>query len=167
MSKLVQVATATASASGQLTLTGINTDDAYLLTLMNIVPATANADVYLRVTESGTASSDSDYDQAYKVLRADTTFQNETRENYDHWLLSGSMQTDTGKSRNGFVYIYNAQSTSDYTYITCHDIYFHTTILGDVLGGVYTQTTAVDGVEVKFDTGNIASGTATLYRVTS
>ena len=167
MSKLVQVATATASASGQLTLTGINTDDAYLLTLMNIVPATANADVYLRVTESGTASSDSDYDQAYKVLRADTTFQNETRENYDHWLLSGSMQTDTGKSCNGFVYIYNAQSTSDYTYITCHDIYFHTTILGDVLGGVYTQTTAVDGVEVKFDTGNIASGTATLYRVTS
>ena len=167
MDKLVQVATSTASSSGQLTLTGINTSDAYLLTLMNIVPATANADVYLRVTEGGTASSDSDYDQAYKVLRADTTFQNENNENQDHWLISGSLQTDAGKSCNGYVYIYNAQSTSDYTYITCHDMFFHTTILGNVLGGAYTQTTAVDGVEVKFDTGNIASGTATLYRVTS
>ena len=167
MGKLVQVATATASASANLTLTGINTSDAYLLTLMNIVPATANADVYLRVTESGTASSDSDYDEAYKVLRADTTFQNENAENNDHWQLSGSLQTDTGKSCNAYVYIYNAQSTSDYTYITGHSIYFHTTILGEVIGGVYTQTTAVDGIQVFFDTGNIASGTATLYRVTS
>ena len=167
MDKLVQVATATASASANLTLTGINTSDAYLLTLMNIVPATANADVYLRVTESGSASSDSDYDEGYKVLRADTTFQNENAENNDHWQLSGSLQTDTGKSCNGFVYIYNAQSTSDYTYITCHDVFFHTTILGEVFGGAYTQTTAVDGIQVVFDTGNIASGTATLYRVTS
>jgi hypothetical protein len=60
MGKLVQVATGTASASANLTLTGIDTDDVYLLTLMNIVPATANADVYLRVTESGSVSSDSD-----------------------------------------------------------------------------------------------------------
>ena len=165
MGKLVQVATATASASANLTLTGINTSDAYLLTLMNIVPATANADVYLRVTESGTASSDSDYDQGYKVLRADTTFQNEGSENNDHWLLSGSMQTDTGKSCNAYVYIYNANNSSQYTSITCHSIYFHTTILGEVVGGFYTQTTAVDGIQVLFDTGNIASGTATLYKV--
>ena len=167
MGKLVQVATGTASASANLTLTGIDTDDVYLLTLMNIVPATANADVYLRVTESGSASSDSDYDEGYKVLRADTTFQNEGSENNDHWLLSGSMQTDTGKSCNAYVYIYNANDSSEYTYISAHSIYFHTTILGNVFGGLYTQTTAVDGIQVVFDTGNIASGTATLYRVTS
>jgi hypothetical protein len=167
MGKLVQVATGTASASANLTLTGIDTDDVYLLTLMNIVPATANADVYLRVTESGSASSDSDYDQAYKVLRADTTFQNEGAQNNDHWQISGSLQTDTGKSCNGYIYIYNANNSSEYTFISAHSIFFHTTILGEVQSGAYTQTTAVDGIQVVFDTGNIASGTATLYRVTS
>ena len=166
MSKLVQVATGTASASANLTLTGIDTDDVYLLTLMNIVPATANADVYLRVTEGGTASSDSDYDEAYTTLRADTTFNNTLAQNKDHWLLSGSLQTDTGKSCNAYVYIYNANNSSEYTFITAQSVFFHTTILGNVQGCVYTQTTAVDGIQVLFDTGNIASGTATLYRVT-
>ena len=34
----------------------------------NVSPATVNADVVLRVEESGTASTDSDYDIAYKLL---------------------------------------------------------------------------------------------------
>jgi hypothetical protein len=37
------------------------------------------------------------------------------------------------------------------------------TFLGTQGGGVYTQTTTVDGVSISFDTGNIDAGTFTLY----
>ena len=157
------------SAVASVILTGIDsTYDVYLLTLVNVSPDTANADVYLRVTESGTASPDSDYDFASKQLRADTTFSNIGLTNQAQWGISGSLENDAGQAFNGHCYIFNAYNSSEYTSITTENVYLAEdgTMLGNQGGGVYTQTTTVDGVSIQIlesGSGNIDSGTFTLY----
>ena len=107
------------SAVASVPLTGIDsTYDVYLLVMNNVSPATLNADVYLRVTESGTASSDSDYDLAYKLLRTDTTFTNIALTNQAQWGLSGSLENEAGKTFNGHCYIFNANNSSEYTFVS-------------------------------------------------
>ena len=51
-------------AVSSVKLTGIDTDNVYKLVMTNITPSTINADVILRLTEGGTASADSDYDES-------------------------------------------------------------------------------------------------------
>lgn len=165
---LLQIATNTvSSAVPSVLLTGINTDDVHLLMLNNVSPATSNADVYLRVTESGSASSDTDYDIVYEQIRTDTTFSNINQTNETQWALSGSLENDAGKTFNGLCFIFSANNSSEFTYITTENVYLAEdgTVLGQSGGGTYTQTTAVDGVSISFDSGNIDSGTFTLFRI--
>jgi hypothetical protein len=169
--QLVQVATETiTSPVASVTLTGIDSNDVYQLVINNLTPVTINADVYLQVTEGGTASPDSDYDQVSKLLRTDTTFSNLNDTNRGFWVLSGSLNNTVGKGFNSICYIYNANNSSEYTSVTIETTYLAedtTTFLGIQGGGVYTQTTTVDGVHIKMEgpTSNIASGTFTLYKV--
>ena len=154
------------SAVPSVSLTGIdNTYDVYLLILNNVSPATLNADVYLRVNESGTASSDSDYDIAYRQLRTDSTAGNVANNNHAQWGLSGSLENEAGKTFNGICYIFNANNSSEYTFMTMENAYMADdgTFLGNQGGGVYTQTTTVDGLNISFDTGNIDAGSFVLY----
>ena len=168
---LVQVATTTvSSAVSSVTLTGIDSNDVYMLAISNLTPATINADIKLRVTESGSASADSDYDRGAKMLRTDTTYSNLSDTNADGFLISGSLNNTDGKGFGCIVYIYNANSSSEYTYTTHETAYMSedlTTLLGIQGGGVYTQTTAVDGVNITMvgPTSDIQSGKLTLYRV--
>ena len=169
--QLVQVDTETVtSAVASVTLTGIDSDDVYMLAISNLTPATINADMKLRVTESGTASADSDYDRSAKMLRTDTTFSNLADTNTDGWLLSGSLNNTDGKGFGCIVYIYNANNSSEYTFTTHETAYMSedlTTLLGIQGGGVYTQTTAVDGVNITMvgPTSDIQSGKFTLYKI--
>ena len=159
------------SAVASVTLTGIDsTYDVYMLAISNLTPATINADMKLRVTESGTASADSDYDRSAKLLRNDTTFSNLADTNTDGWLLSGSLNNTDGKGFGCIVYIYNANNSSEYTFTTHETAYMSedlTTLLGIQGGGVYTQTTAVDGVNITMvgPTSDIQSGKFTLYKI--
>ena len=154
------------SAVSSVQVTGIDsTYDVYLLVMQNVSPATVNADVVLRVEESGTASTDADYDMAYKLLRADTTFNEISSTNQTKWVISGSLENEAGKTFNGHCYIFNANNSSEYTFVTIDNVYLADdgTMLGQQGGGVYTQTTTVDGLNISFDAGNVDAGTFTLY----
>ena len=77
MGKLVQVATNTVSSStASVTLTGIDSDDVYMVAYNNVTFNVSGSAQYVRVTTSGTADSDSEYDYAAKFLRADAGFGN-------------------------------------------------------------------------------------------
>ena len=161
--------TIVSDAVSAVVLTGIDsTFDVYMLKMNNVSPDTSNADVYLRVTEGGTASSDSDYDMAYVNFRADTSFDDTNNTNQAQWGLSGSLENDAGKTFNGIFYIFNANNASEYTFITSENVYLAEdgTMLGQQGGGVYTQATAVDGVSIQIlesSSGNIDAGTFALY----
>jgi hypothetical protein len=99
--KLIQVSTNTvSSAVSTVTITGINTDDVYLCAWSNVF-CSADDDIGIRVTTSGTPDSDSEYDYASKDLKASGTFGNTTgRVNLDDWDFSAGVGTSGAKSDN-------------------------------------------------------------------
>jgi len=168
--QLIQVATNTvSSAVASVTLTGIDSDDVYLFTFNNVIPETADADLLIRFTESGTANTTSNYDRSAKLLRSDTTFSNTSATNESQTNLSTSMENDNNTGGcNGLMYVYNANNSSEYTFATRETVYLAEdgTMLGFQGGNVFTVTSAVDGVQFRYDTGNIRSGAVfTLYKV--
>ena len=168
---LVQVATNTVtSAVASVTLTGIDSDDVYMLAYNNVTPSTDARSISLRVTKSGTADTTSNYDYAYKVLNSASSFGNGAFTNDTEWqyLVADSVGTGTSESANGIIYLYNFNSSSEYSFITSEvtEVNSSTTSRGNQGGGVHTVQSSSDGV-FWFDTagGNIAGGTFTLYRV--
>ena len=66
---LLQVATTTVtSATASVSITGINDDSVYMVTGVGIGVETNIREINMRITKSGTAQSDSEYDFAYKRL---------------------------------------------------------------------------------------------------
>ena len=167
MGKLVQVATNTVtSAVASVTLTGIDSDDVYMVAIKDFTPATDNVSVSLRFTVSGTADTSANYDRALKTLKANTTFSNTSSTNQTE-LLVGNIGTGTSESFNGIYYLYNFNNSSEYSFVTQEVVArdLNGNLLGGQGGGVLTVGQTTDGVVFKTTSGNIASGTFTLYKV--
>ena len=165
--KLVQVNTATVtSAVPSVTLTGIDSDDVYMVAFNNVQPSSDIVTFIARFTVSGSPDTSSNYDRAMKELRANTTFGNYSGVNQSGMFLDGA-GTGTSELVNGIAYIYNSNNSSEYTFITFEntgrDFDAHTK--GRQGGLVLTVAQATDGIQFYFSSGNIASGTFTLYRV--
>ena len=162
---LLQVATNTVtSAVASVSLTGIDSDDVYVCYVNKLRPSTSGADLQCRVTESGTANSTSNYDQAYKFMPASTSFSNSSSTNLNKWDLTGSIDTSaSGNYSASIYYIYNANNSSEYTFLTWENIY---TASNGIFGGsVFTSASSVNGLQFFMDTGNISAGTFTFYKV--
>lgn len=161
--KLVSSSTLS-SDSGSVSLTGIDgTYDVYYLTFNNVTPDTADADFQCRFTESGTPNTTSNYDYAIQYLRSDRDFVSDTigTTNDDKCFLSGSMENDTNAGGcNGFMYIFNANDSGEFTFATIESIYLNEdgTMLAEVAGLTFTVNSTVNGVNFFFDSGNIRSG---------
>ena len=166
---LVQVATNTVtSAVASVTLTGIDSDDVYMLAYSNVVPASDSESLYMRFTESGTANSSSNYDIADKDLRASETFAIDYGANQSLFSFSHASGNDTGEQTGGIIYIYNANNSSEYTFCSFENYHMVSTpkLRGRQGGGVFTSTSSVDGVSLFFASStNTSSGTYTLYKV--
>jgi len=170
---LVQVATNTVTSSvSSVTLTGIDTDDVYMLAVSNCIPVTNGQDGQLRVTKSGTAQSDSKYSFAFKGLRTDTTFSNLSSINSSKWTYPIGWSTrntsaEAGVSGNAIIYLYNFNSSSEYSFASVDTVTKYSGgSLGVQGGGVHTVASASDGINFQWSTGNIDVGAVfTLYKV--
>jgi len=165
---LVQVATETVtSAVSTLDLIGTTTNDVYMITITGYIPDTDVNDLRARVLESSSANSTSNYDRAMKVLRADTTFQNLANTNETYYDLTTSVGNNTGEQMNGILYLYNANNSSEYTFLTMENVQLSATalLIGNQGGAVFTSASAVNGLQFFAGGGDIGSGTFTLYRV--
>jgi hypothetical protein len=159
------------SSGSSSTNFAINTDDVYMLTVNNCIPTTAS-DGQLRVTKGGTAQSDIEYDFAFKGLRTDTNFTNLSSTGSSKWTYPIGWSTRTtaqeaGVSGNAIIYLYNFNSSSEYSFFTSETVTKYSGgTLGAQGGGVHTVASASDGVHFQWSTGNIDVGAVfTLYRV--
>jgi hypothetical protein len=164
---LIQVATNTVtSAVASVTLTGIDSDDVYMVAINNVQPVVDADYLRMRFTVSGSADTSSNYDRATKELRADTSFGNSYQTNQDafNFIQNG---TGTSETHNNIMYLYNFNNTSEYSFATFEEASFMYAVAlrGRTGGGLLTETQATDGVNYFYPNGNIASGTFTLYRV--
>ena len=165
---LEQVATTTVtSAVSSVTLNGISDDSVYKLVISDFIPSTDAQDMKIRVIESGTPNSTANYDIAAKLLRADTTFGNDSNTNDTSFDCSTAIGNDTGECANWIFYIYNANNSSEFTFFTQETVQLaHTALLIGRQGGcVFTSASQVEGIQMFAGSGNIQSGTFTLYKV--
>jgi hypothetical protein len=147
----------------------INTDDVYMIAMSNLSTDSATS-LIGRFTESGTENSTANYDMLSKRLQTDTTFNNQALTNrtdfYSEYFISAVLNTTA--PMNGIFNIYNANNSSEYTFMTWEQSGLYSgggIALGNQGTGVFTVTSQVDGFKWATNTGNIASGTFTLYRV--
>jgi hypothetical protein len=143
-----------------------------MLTVNNCIPVTNGQDGQLRVTKGGTAQSDINYDYAFKGLRTDTTFNNLVSVGSSKWTYPIGWSTrntsaEAGVSGNAIIYLYNFNSSSEYSFFTSETVTRYSgATLGPQGGGVHRIQSASDGVHFQFSSGNIDTGAVfTLYRV--
>jgi|5_EtaG_2_1085323.scaffolds.fasta_scaffold47750_3 hypothetical protein len=164
---LIKIAeTTVSSAVSSVSLVGIDsTYDVYMVRINNYVPSSDAVNPITRVTVSGTAQTTSNYDRAFKVLRADATFQNVSGTNRTAFDVLTGAGTGTGEQNNAVLYLFNFANASEYSFITVENtsINASASTRGSQGGAVYTVAEAHDGLFFGFDSGNIASGQFVLY----
>ena len=163
---LVKIAeTTVSSATASVTLTGIDsTYDVYMVRLNNAVPVDDNKYLTYRFTVSGTADSSANYDQALKELRADSAFDNVAQTNQTSGTFDNA-GTGTGEQNNNVMYLFNFNNASEYSFATIEGSARSSAghLRARQGGSVLTVAQACDGIQFLYTSGNIASGTFTLY----
>jgi len=165
--QLVQVATETvSSAVASVTLTGIDSDDVYMVAYSNAFMSSDGARLRVRFTVSSSADTSANYDISRKDMYANQSFYNASGTN-GTYLNGFSLGTTNSESSKGLYYLYNFNNSSEYSFVTLE--LQETNNAGEnagLMGGaVLTVAQACDGIQFLASTGNIASGTFTLYKV--
>ena len=125
--KLVQVATNTVSSPvSSVTLTGIDSDDVYMVAYNNLTTDTDDRGISMRFTYGGvTQTIASSIDTANKKFRTDTTFSNRSQTNVDYVRLDQFLGTGTSETGQGIIYLYNMNSTTEYAFCTFEDVTYN------------------------------------------
>jgi len=155
------------SATSSVFLTGINsTYDVYKVVYNNAkVSADGTVKISMRFTESGTPNTTANYDRASKFLRTAVSFGNLSNTNQTSFNTDSNIGNDTGEHQNKIFYIFNANNSSEYTFMTeeATQVASSGELSGQQGGGVLTVTSAVDGVNFFSTGGDINSAVFTLY----
>ena len=165
---LIEVATTTVtSAVSSVTLTGISSNSVYMLTVNDAIPASDTQVLRVRVTESGTANSTTNYENAFRQLKANTSFSNGASKGQTGWLLFSTTGTGGQESSNGFLYLYNLFNASEFSYASVEDVTRANNgkMQGNQGAGLFASASQCDGVNISFPSGNIANGKFTLFEV--
>jgi len=157
------------SAVSSVTLGGADWDssyDVYIIQVRDIAPVTDNVKFTARVLESSTPNTTANYDFANKVLKTASAFDNDSATNLTAWELTDQeLGTATQETGYGTIYLYNANNSGEWTFITsefvCRDDNGY--LFGNQGGGVFTSNSSVNGLQFLMASGNIASGKFTLY----
>ena len=168
--QLVQVATNTVtSAVASVTLTGIDSDDVYMLAVNNSkIDSATQQSLAVRVTVSGTADATANYDFAMKNFRTSNTFVNESATNNTYYQFANQINTATQNQSNAILYLFNFNNASEYSFGTNEavDFRYDSVLYGRQGGFIHTVAQSCDGVNIYAVSGaNIDGGTFTLYRV--
>lgn len=168
-SRIALIETKTASSSASLAFTaGFGNFTTYIIKIRTLVPAT-NA-VALNMTWS--TDGGSSY-LASNYLWSQYQFTSSGGRNYGAsgaasliqiTNSSGTLSTTAGRDFNGDIVLYNLGGTRCPT-CTLHASHYNSSAVADGIigGGMNTTTTAINAIKFAMSSGNITSGTITLY----
>ena len=158
------------SAVSSVTLGGANWDnsyDVYKVVVSNVVTsADTQALIFRHLDTSNNPITSGNYDVAFKVLRTDTTFENGYGTGVTFaFIVDNYIGTATGEVANGVLYLFNSNNANEFTFHTVESTYRNNTgvLRGAQGGGVLDSAVATKGVSIFMGSGNIASGTFSLY----
>lgn len=164
----VKISSQTASSSSTIDFTGLSTTyRSFRIELSHIVPATDTADFYMRTsTDNGSTydSGASAYQWSRMSVSSGGTTSGAGSTGDSRFSLATNLGTSTRETLNGQVTLHDPQGTPgvhvtwDVNLLSATPTFFHTT------GGGFRDATAdVDAIRFLMSSGNISSGTFTLY----
>lgn len=166
----VKISSSTASASATIDFTGLSsTYRTFAIVLSDIAPATDAVNLYIRTsTDNGSTydSGASDYKYNTTTTSGSATISNGTG---NAQLLVGlTVGNSTNEKTSGIVYLHNPQGTTG-AVLTWHvNGMSPSNLAQNMIGcGIRMASADVDAIRFLFSSGNIASGTFTLYGITA
>tara|TARA_R100000008_G_C3577293_1_gene166077 strand:+ start:1332 stop:1856 length:525 start_codon:yes stop_codon:yes gene_type:complete len=166
---LIKIDSDTSGGSvSELKVTGIDSTYNVYIVHYSIRPVDNDKDLYIKTTTSGTADSDSQYDEATLFFRADASFADTYTDNATQWYGNAAMANDSDKLITAQMFLFNFPNSSEYSYMTHDASGYNDTIpglVGEIGGGVHTVAEANDGIALSWESSsNFASGSkVTLY----
>jgi len=152
-----------------LKVTGIDSDNVYVLVLKLIQTQNTNETINMRVTKSGTADSTSNYDRAYQILSNLSATNLGVYQNGTGSRIIENVNSANGGGQSIF-YLFNFNSSSEYSFWTTENVSTVSNQSAGLFGGaVHTVASASDGVEI-YGTSNgtfINGASAILYKLLS
>ena len=151
-----------------VTVTGINSDfNVYVLQFINVF-ADTDDDMQIRVTTSGTADTDSEYDLASLDLKSSGSFGNTSVVNQSKWDFSAGIGTSGTNSHNGIMYLFLFSNANEQSYVTMENVTTRDDssdqLFGFQGGGTHTVAEANDGLNFFLaSANNFSGGTFKLY----
>jgi len=169
---LIQVDTETVSSPvASVTLTGIDTDDVYMVAITNLGTSVDNADFYLNYVKASDSSVDTtaNYTSANKGLYTVAAYQNNTQSGQNNLKVMYARGNLTTEKSNCIIYLYNTFSSSELSFSTyeANGYNYSGYLYGEQGGGVHTVAQSNSGVSFSWQSsGNLTEGTVlTLYKV--
>jgi len=152
----IKLAEAVASNDATIDFEGVinSTYKQYMVVFENVVPVTDDVDLYMRVGTGGTPTY-----QTGSVYDTGGTL-------YDHLFITNvgmGSAADEGLSGRSFMYDPSASSHTRVKNTTIYDRASTGGTIGNDLSGRYDSTIPVTAIRFYMDSGNIESGTFTLY----
>jgi len=150
-----------------LKVTGIDSDDVYLLVLRLIQTQNNNEVISMRVTKSGTGVANN-YHRQYQTINTAQAYYPSTNEGGTKSRIIENVDDDYGGGQS-LLYLYNFNSSSEYSFWTNENVAIVSNqTLGSQGGGVHKIASASDGVEILGNSNGtfINGASAILYKVT-
>jgi len=123
------------SGSSGLNASINSTYDVYQVVYNNAKVSTdGTTKISMRFTESGTPNTTANYDRASKFLRTVVSFSNLSNTNQTSFNTESSIGNATGEHQNKTFYIFNANNSSEYTFMTEEATQGMEFIIGFLLG---------------------------------
>ena len=148
----------------------INTDDVYVLFYRDVYMTSDGAVSAVRLTKSGdgTAVTSVSYANARQNIYSNQAHYDAANQYLSSFSMIGC-GTTSQESQQGVYWLYNFNSSSLHSYVNWHQQVTTETpeYIGPVGGGQLNVAETHDGVQFFANSGNIANGTWTLYKVGS
>ncbi len=159
------------SPTSTVDLTGIDSTYNVYKIIANNVKVSADDALSIRVEKSGSAQTDSEYDDAKNYVKADAAFAASAsgtgRDQIDFTATIDSGDADA--NGNGVAHLFCFSNASEYSFLTVESVHFQyndDAARGFTGGFVHTVASASDGVLFKTNGGNnITAGTFKLYGI--
>jgi hypothetical protein len=168
--------TATASSSATIDLTSLlsSTYDDYLIVIDSVIPATSNTDLQLLTSSNnGSSFATSGYFYSYtKLGGGGASVPISGGSGATQILVADGVTNNTSASINGEVRFHNVNNAAAYKGLTFQTAYFSggvadTNFFNAAGGAVRTDSSnAINAIRFKMSSGNIASGTFKVYGIT-
>ena len=168
--ELIETQTITPSVS-TVDFTTIKQDiyNVHFLTCNNVQAISDGPTLRIQFYENGVLETGSVYDYAVQYGNGVGSFGELKASTASNILFGSNIGGSTSESGQGFVYFYNLGDSTKYSYTTMHTISLNAdpNALFYYGSSVMPQESKVDGIRLFLDSGNIDTGTFSLYGIRS